>query len=394
MHGGNGGVVKAIESLGARGAIYRRLGVKPIINAMGTQTVNGGSIMEPEVVEAMAEASRVMIRMRELNKRASDIIAELTGAEAGLVVAGAANGMMLQAAACMTGTDPEKIARLPHTEGMKNEVIVKKNQNFGFIKAWSYSGAALKWVGNEKGASLQELEAAITDRTVAFGYLASRWAPDSFDTLDEMVAVGRKHAIPVLLDGAAMLPPVEHLRRFIDHGVDMVTFSGGKAIRGPQSTGILAGKKSLIDAAAMNASPSMAIGRVAKVCREEIVGLVVALQRYAERDHAGDQRRWRAQCQLVADTLKDLPDITLAVLQDDWTRPVPELSIGLGTSWKAGVSTEIKAALDAGEPPIIIGASRRPGEDLFINAHGLLPGEAAVVAEKLKVAMLAKRKAG
>jgi L-seryl-tRNA(Ser) seleniumtransferase len=310
-----------------------------------------------------------------------------------MVVAGAANGMMLQAAACMTGTDFEKIARLPHTEGMKNEVIVKRNQNFGFIKAWSYSGAVLKWVGNEEGATRQELEAAITDRTIAYAYLASRWAPDSFDTLDEMVGVGKSHGIPVLLDGAAMLPPVDHLRKFIDHGVDMVTFSGGKALRGPQSTGILAGKKDLIDAATMNASPNMAIGRVAKVCREEIVGLVVALQRYIERDHVGDQRRWRAQCQTVAEVLKDVPDITLAVLQDDWTRPVPELSINLGKSWKPGISTEIKAALDAGEPPIMVGASRRPGEDLFLNAHGLMPGEAEVVSERLRATMLEKRKA-
>jgi L-seryl-tRNA(Ser) seleniumtransferase len=386
-------MLTATSNLAARGEIYRRIGVKPIINAMGTQTVNGGSIMEPEVVEAMAEASRVMIRLRELNKRASEIITGVTGAEAGMVVAGAANGMMLQAAACMTGTDFEKIARLPHTEGMKNEVIVKRNQNFGFIKAWSYSGAVLKWVGNEEGATRQELEAAITDRTIAYAYLASRWAPDSFDTLDEMVGVGKSHGIPVLLDGAAMLPPVDHLRKFIDHGVDMVTFSGGKALRGPQSTGILAGKKDLIDAATMNASPNMAIGRVAKVCREEIVGLVVALQRYIERDHVGDQRRWRAQCQTVAEVLKDVPDITLAVLQDDWTRPVPELSINLGKSWKPGISTEIKAALDAGEPPIMVGASRRPGEDLFLNAHGLMPGEAEVVSERLRATMLEKRKA-
>ncbi|MSQ35254.1 MAG: aminotransferase class V-fold PLP-dependent enzyme [Dehalococcoidia bacterium] len=382
----------ALDSLRERGAIYEKLGVKPIINAMGTQTVNGGSIMEPEVIRAMAEGSRVMVRMKDLNARASEIIAGITGAEAGMVVAGAATGMMLQAAACMTGNDPAKISRLPDTSGMKNEIIIKQNQNFGFIKSWSYSGARLVWVGNETGASPKELEAAITEKTAAFGYLSSRWAPDSFETLDEMIAVGRKHKIPVLVDAAAMLPPAHHLRAFVDRGADMVTFSGGKALKGPQSTGILAGKKNLIEAAAMNGSPSMAIGRVAKVCREEIVGVLVALQRYAEKDHAADQRRWLAECKVVQDALKDVPDITSRVMQDDWLRPVPELSIGLGKSWLAETSARVKAALNDETPPIIVGASRRPGEDLFVNPHGLQEGEADFVGQRLRAAMLAAHK--
>lgn len=380
-----------VNTLRERGSIYERIGVQPIINAMGTQTVNGGSIMDREVIDAMLEASRVMVRMRDLNREAGEIIAGLTGAEAGLVVAGAANGMMLQAAACMTGTNPEKIAHLPHTEGMKNEIIVKRNQNFGFIKAWSYSGAKLCWVGDETGATESELGAAVTEKTVAFAYLASRWAPDSFETLDEMVRVAHRHDLPVLVDGAAMLPPVQHLRAFIDHGADMVTFSGGKALRGPQSTGILAGRRDLMEAAMMNASPNMAQGRIAKVCREEVVGLTVALQRYVERDHAGDQERWTAQCEVVAHFLRDVPDVNPVVMQDDWTRPVPELSVGLGPSWKQGVSGEIKAVLEASNPPIIIGASRRPGEDIFFNPHGLLPGEAEFVGTNLRDVMIAHR---
>lgn len=372
-----------INELKERGKIYERFGVPPIINAQGTQTRNGGSIMEPEVLEAMTGASRVMIRMSDLNVKAGEWIARHTGAEAGLVVAGAACGMMLESAACMTGTDPDKIARLPHTEGMKNEIVVKANQNFGFIRAWTNSGAFLKWVGNKDGASPDEIEAAISENTAALGFLASRWAPDSFDTLDEMVAVGRRHSLPVIVDAAAMLPPVENLRRFIEHGADMVTFSGGKAVRGPQSTGILAGRKDLIEAAAMNNSPNIAVGRVAKVCREEIVGLMVALERYVTRDHAGDQERWQTDCQIVADAVSNVPGISTAIGQDDWTRPVPELSVDLSNDWSGPPATEIKAIMEADDPPIIIGASRRPGEDLFFNPHGLLPGEAAVVGRRL-----------
>ncbi len=355
---------------------------------MGTQTVNGGSIMEPDVVQAMAEASRVMVRMKDLNARASQIIAGVTGAEAGLVVAGAATGMMLQAAACMTGSDPAKVAKLPDTTGLKNEIIVKQNQNFGFIKAWSYSGARLVWVGDEKGASPAQIEAAITEKTTAMAYLSSRWAPDSFDTLDQMIAVARKHRLPVLVDAAAMLPPSRHLRSFIEHGADMVTFSGGKAVKGPQSTGILAGRKDLIEAAAMNASPSMAVGRVAKVCREEVVGLLIALQGYVKRDHARDQARWHSECRAVQDLVRGVPDIKTEILQDDWLRPVPELSIGLGESWPLEASAKVKARLDAEDPPVIVGASRRKGEDLFINPHGLLDGEAEFVGARLRAAML------
>ena len=385
----------AVESLKKRGAIYERLGVKPIINAVGTWTDYSGSTMESEVVQAMAEASRVMVKMRDLNERVGELIAKYTHAEAGLVTAGATDAMLLQAAACIAGKDLAKIKRLPDTEGMKNEVIINWNHKVAFERAWRAAGAKLIWVGSStsgarNGGSWQ-VEAAINDRSVALAFIATRACPDSFESLDEVVKIARRHGLPMIVDAAAMLPPVENLWRFIDHGADMVAFSGGKAIRGPQSTGILCGRRDLIEAAALNHSPnSIAIGRAAKVCKEEIVGLMVALERYIKRDHAADQRRWREHCNTIADAIMDIRGVKTAVLQDDWTRPVPELGIHLTNDWAGPSPDEIIDTMAKSNPPIIIGKSRRWGEQLFINPHGLAEGEAELIGQRLHTAMMGK----
>jgi len=384
----------AVESLKKRGAIYEKLGVKPIINAVGTYTKYGGSTMEPEGVQAMAEASRVMIRMQELNECAGELIAKYTHAEAGLVSAGAADAMLLQAAACIAGKDPAKIKRLPDTEGMKNEIIINWNHNVSFEQIWRAAGAKLVWVGSSSSGARNvenwQIEAAINDRTAALAFVATRWYPGSFESLDQMVEIARRHGLPMIVDAAAMLPPVENLWRFIDHGADMVAFSGGKAIKGPQSTGILCGRRDLIEAAALNHSPNVAIGRAAKVCKEEIVGLMVALERYIKRDHAADQRRWREQCNTIADAIMDIRGVKTAVLQDDWTRPVPELGIHLTSDWAGPSPDEIIDTMAKSNPPIIIGKSRRWGEELFVNPHGLVEGETELVGQQLHTAMMGK----
>lgn len=377
----------ALKNLKRRGAIYARLGVSPVINGNGTQTVLGGSIMEPEVTQAMAEAAQTMVRLEDLNERAGEIISHHTGAEASLVTAGAAAGMMLQAAACIAGSDPDNVLRLPDATGLKNQIVLKRGHNPRFVQSWTQAGAELVWVGDPESATTQEIESAIGDNTTALAFVASRWHPDSFDGLDEMVGIARNHSLPVIVDAAAMLPPVENLRRFIEHGADMVAFSGGKAIKGPQSTGILCGRKDLIEAAGLNNSPNASIGRPAKVCKEEIVGLIVALQRYVARDHEEDQRRWRRECQAVIDAVVDLPGVSGTVLQDDWYRPVPEASILLGPDWRGARAEEIVAKMEEGEPPIMTEASRRPDEDIFVNPHGFLEGEADLVASRLRAAM-------
>jgi len=385
-----------VESFEKRGAIYKRLGVKPVINAIGTYTIYSGSTMEPEVVQAMVDASHVMVKIRELNECAGELIAKYTHAEAGLVTAGAADAMLLQAAACIAGKDQAKIKQLPNTDkGMKNEFIISsKYEENPFVQLWRGAGAKIVWVGSRtKDAHNMrdyEVEAAINDKTVALAFIATAGVPDSFDSLGKMVKVAQRYSLPMIVDAAAKLPPVENLWRFIDHGADMVAFSGGKAIMGPQSTGILCGRRDLIEAAVLNHSPNMAIGRAAKVCKEEIVGLMVALERYVQRDHAADQNRWREQCNTIATAIMDIRGVKTAVLQDDWTHPVPELCIHLTSDWAGPSPDEIVNTMAKGDPPIIIGERERLEEQLFVNPHGLMEGEAELVGQRLRIVMTGK----
>ena len=376
--------LEALEDLRRRGSVYERYGVRPIINGNGTQTILGGSIMDPEVAEAMAEASRTMVVLEELNEAAGQLIAEHTGAEAGLVTSGAAAGLTLQAAAVIAGDDPDKIALLPEAAHDRNQIVIKRSHHSEFTQAWRQGGARLVWVGNEETCHDWEIESAISGDTVALGFIASRWHPDSFEGLSKFAEIAHGHGLPLLVDAAAMLPPAENLHRFIEYGADLVSYSGGKAIKAPQSTGILCGREDLIAAAKVNASPHYSIGRPMKVAREEIVGLMAALDLYVRRDHEADMRRWFSEGRTIVDTVIEIPGVTAAIEQDDWLRPVPEVSIAFTSEWRGRSAAEIVKSLAGGDPPIIIEASRRDDEDIFINPHGLMPGEAELIAERLQ----------
>ena len=228
--------------------VYQRLGLRTIVNASGPSTRLSGGIMRPEVAAAMAEASQWCVDLAELQGRASEILAEATGAEAGYVTAGASAALMLASAACLAGLDPAKMNRLPDTTGMANEVIVARSQRNMYDRAVAQAGAKLVEVGipdrfsgaGVRDAQAWEYEAAITDRTAAILWVAQ---PHSEPGLPEIVAVARRHGLPVIVDAAGQLPPAENLRRFVAEGADLVAFSGGKAIGGPQASGILAGRR-------------------------------------------------------------------------------------------------------------------------------------------------------
>jgi len=295
--------------------IYERLGVTPIINACGPNTRLSGGIMAPEVAEAMAEASRHCVDMVELQARASQLIAAATGAEAGLVTSGAAAGVLLGLAACMTGLDPDKMNRLPETTGMKSEIVVPRSHRNFYDRAARALGARIVEVGLSdrfSGTGVRDVEpweiaAAISERTAAVYYLAK---PHAMPRLPEVVEVAGAKGVPVVVDAAAELPPKENLRRFIAEGAGLVAFSGGKAIGGPQASGILAGRRDLIAAAALQnldldvfvehfnpppafidkralpGLPHHGIGRPCKVGKEEIVGLLTALRLFTSDNGA------------------------------------------------------------------------------------------------------------
>jgi D-glucosaminate-6-phosphate ammonia-lyase len=291
--------------------IYEKLGVPTIINAKGPATRLSGGLMAESVSRAMQEATQHCVDMTELQTRASAIISEITGAEAGFVTSGAAAGLLLGTAACVAGLDPGKMNRLPNTSGMRNEIVVVRSQRNLYDHAIRTVGVKMVEVGlpdRYSGAGVRDAEAweiadAINEKTAAIYYVAnSRSKP----TLNEVTEAAHGLDIPILVDAAGQIPPVENLRRFINEGADLVTFSGGKAIKGPQGSGILCGRRDLVSSAAlqnldqdiffdqwvpppglfdksiMKGLPQHGIGRACKVGKEQVVGLLVALKSFAE----------------------------------------------------------------------------------------------------------------
>jgi L-seryl-tRNA(Ser) seleniumtransferase len=238
-------------------AVYQKLGVTPIIHAAGTTTRYGGSLMRPETIEAIREAAQAFVNLDELNDAAGAAIARMLGAEAALVTGGAAAGLVLQAAACMTGDDPARIARLPDAAGMRNEFIIQRMHRFTYDQTFRVAGGVLVDIGLGRRTLAYELEDAITDKTAAVVYLYSPFtSPPGVLPFETMCDIAHAHGLPIIVDAASMLPPRANLYRHLRLGADLVNFSGGKGIRGPQSTGILVGRQDLIRAAALNNSPN------------------------------------------------------------------------------------------------------------------------------------------
>ena len=341
--------------------------------------------MPPEVVQAMAESVGYFVDLADLHRRAGEYIAEITGADAGMVTDGCAAAMVLQAAACMTGEDPDRIARLPDSTGMRNEVLMQREHRNHYDSSFQFAGARLVEVSPE-ATSPEALSSAITDKTAAVAYTWVRrfWGLP----LDEVVKIAHARETPVILDAASELPPVENLTRFISMGVDMVAFSGGKGVRGPQSTGILAGRRDLMRAAWENAfsfdKPRAGIGRPMKVCKEEIVGLVRALELFLDADHETEWARWRSKAQHIVNRATVVSGVTGHVHEGPiYEGPTaPTAIIDLGASWQGPTAEDLRQALLQGEPAIHIGSG--PGSrELWVAPVELQDGDEEIVARRL-----------
>jgi D-glucosaminate-6-phosphate ammonia-lyase len=366
--------------------IYERLGVRPIINARGTHTRLGGTLMRCEVLDAMREAARAYVVLDELQDRASEVIAQATGAEAGIVVGGAEAGLLIGTAAIMAGTDPARIAQLPVTDGMKNEAIMHRAHRNGYDHGVRAAGATIVDIGYGGSTLPYQLQAAINERTALVVYLMSPWASHGALPLENTCEIAHAANIPVLVDAAAMLPPANSLKRFIAKGADLVTFSGGKGLMGPQSSGILAGRADLIRAARMNGNPNHSIGRAAKAAKEDIVGLIVALENYIQRDHDADTALWRAQAEWMLARLDNLPGVTASYLHDGREHPVPRVELLFEA--ETGINAHaLVVALEEHDPRVFLfeptGPSARPNS-VVINTQTMQPGEEQIVVEALR----------
>jgi L-seryl-tRNA(Ser) seleniumtransferase len=366
-------------------AQFDGLGLNRVINGRSWVTILGGSRMPPEVQEAMAEASNTFIDFHELNKRAGERIARYTGAEAGLVVAGASTGLLVQAAAVMAGSDPQRILRLPDTTGMKDEVLIYEKHRFGFEICYRTAGAKLKEWGKGEGTLEEQLRAAIDDKTAAVTYVYSPWMSCGL-SLKDVVRIAHERDVPVIVDGAAMLPPVENLTKYIEDGADLVTFSGGKGVRGPQSSGILCGRADLVEAARLNMSPYASVGRAAKVAKEEIAGLLAALDRFVSMDHEQEWATWRSYSETIVKAAKGVKGVRAVIEDGDPNRQGPTAAFYFEKGWDGPASKEIQAKLAALDPEIHVGAGNY-ADELYVSPVALEPGEAELVEKAIRAAL-------
>ena len=367
--------------------MYESLGVRPIINASGTTTMWGGSKLRPEVAEVMQKTSNVMVDLGELNRAVGKVLAEICGAEAGVVVSGSGGGLVMQAAAVIAGKDPANMVRLPDTTGMKDEIIIHRSHRFGYDQLYRAAGAKFVEIGDGRRCYPWQLEAAFTEKTAAVAYLYAQFVSRRAIPLPQVCEIAHARGVPVIVDAASTLPPRDNLRRYIREGADLVILSGGKGIRGPQGTGILVGRADLIEAAAANAAPNAYLGRSMKVAKEEIMGLVTALRIFDEEDEAAETARYREMMQVVVDALIEVPGLRVSVQHDLINYLVPTALIEFTPEWNGPSRDEVMEAMAKGDPAIHLHQLGDPDE-FGVDPINLDEGEVEVVIRRLREELL------
>lgn len=355
---------------------FAELGVRPIINAAGTSTALSGSLMRPEAIHAWEYATNKFVNLDELHDAVGKRIASLVGSEAALVSAGAASALTLGTAACMTGSNQEFIRRIPDTTGMPDEVIIQKSHRFVYDHAVRNCGVRMVEVETE-----DELLAAAGSRTAMMLFL--NLADDKGQIrAAEFAGLGKRLGIPTFIDCAADVTPAENLTKFIRMGFDLVTFSGGKAMRGPQSTGLLLGRKDLIAAARLNGLPHAdTIGRGMKVNKEEMLAMMVAVETFIELDHGKVWQEWERQVETIAKRVDKIPGVTAEWFVPPIANRSPQLHIGWDRSRIPVHVDQVIEQLREGEPSIVARAWEK--EKLEVLVWTLQPREAKIVGRRV-----------
>ena len=382
--------------------IYEELGVTPVINACGTVTRLSGGMMAPEVMEAMRQASLACVDMVQLQAAACRAIRAATGAEAGIVTSGASAAVLLGASACLAGLDPGRMNALPEVPDGRREFVVVRSQRNMYDRALAVAGGRIVEVGipdrfsgpGIRDVGAWEIEDTIGKNTAGVYYLAMA---QSRPGLREVAEVAHRHGVPVLVDAAAQLPPAANLKRFLADGADLVCFSGGKAIGGPQSSGILCGRGDLVSSALvqmldmdvdpaswsapaefghlaqLRGLPHHGMGRSCKAGKEEIVGLIVALRRFVAADSAEREGGWRA----LLETIQDAAGAKARIANG----PIPTLIFDAGSP---DTATHIARKLMEGKPAIHCSLGRRDEGLLVFNPVALTGDQAAEIGDRLR----------
>ena len=360
---------------------YARLGVRTFINADGANTIEGGSLMRPEVLEAITRAGRHFVMMADLHEAVGRRIAELCGCQAATVTSGCAGSLLLAGAACLTGQDQEKVLALPDTGGRPNQFLVSAVDQHSYIPQGFHAlGATVQKVGSKTEVTAKDFAAAITERTAALVYFVGR---QSAEELPAVVKLAHARGLPVIVDAAGQLPPRSNLRDLPATGADLVCISGGKGLRGPQCTGLILGTEEHVLAARMNGSPNRSIGRGMKVGKEEIMGLLAALELFVSEDEAALEAQARARLQHIADALEGIPGVlaTFDSPENDYYFPTHmALYVKLDPSFPL-TPAELKDRLYEGDPAVL---AKDYKVSVRIRSGLLEDGEAEIIATRLR----------
>ena len=364
----------------AKRDILKELGIRTFVNAAGTYTAMTASLMHDEVVETIKQGAKKFAMLDEVQDKVGEKIAELCHAEAATVTAGCWSALVLGTAGVLTGMDMKKVAQLPDVTGMKSEVIVQKGHNIGYVHALTNTGAKIIEI-----ETVQELEKAINEKTAMMWFLNTN-APLGKIQHEEWVAIAKKHKIPTMIDMAADVPPVSNLWKYNDLGFDLVCVSGGKAMCGPQSAGILMGRKDLIAAARLSAPPRGGnIGRGMKVNKEEILGMYVALEKYINQDHDAEWKMWESKIDTIATSVNSIEGVITEVSVPPIANHTPLLFIKWDESKVKTSNKDLMLKLRNGSPSIEVMAN---GTGINITVFMLQEGEEKIVAKRVREELL------
>lgn len=362
---------------------FQSLGVRTVINCYGTYTIMTGSRALKQVTEAMVEATNHYVHMDELMEKVGQRLAELTGAEWGYICDGCAAALAEIAAACIAGADPEKMVRLPDTTGMKNEVIIQKGQRNNYDRAVRMAGARMVEV-----VTRADLRAAISERTAMVFVVGDVERPDHIPAA-EMIAIAHEHGIPCLVDAAAQRPDIPN--RYLQMGADAVAYSGGKCLRGPQASGLVLGRKDLLWAAFLNSAPHHGLGRAMKIGKEEIMGLLAAVEAWVlGRDHEAEWRMWGGYLECIRKAVADLPSVRTEIRQPGIANVAPTLFIGWDEQVLHCTPAQVHKTLWDGEPRIAL--HLRP-DGVMIMPYMMEAGDDQIVAKRLREVLSTRPKA-
>ena len=355
---------------------FKELGLRTFINAAGTYTSMTGSLMPKEVIEAIGYSADEYVNLDDLQDKVGERIAELLECEYATVSSGCFGAMSIGMAGVITGKDPKKVKQLPNTNGMKNEVIMQESHSIGYAQALTNVGAKIVKVKTAK-----QLENAISNKTCMLWFLNAHTDRGEIKW-EEFISLGKKYKIPTFIDCAADVPPVENLFRFTKMGFDLVAFSGGKGLRGPQSAGLLLGKREYIEAARMHTPPrGETIARGMKVNKEEVLGMLAALELYLEKDHNKEWEMWESQIKLISDSASSIEGVETEIHVPKYANHVPSLRIRWNEKKVKISPNEVRKQLSDGHPSIqTVGDSTSVG----ITTWMMVPGQERIVAKRIK----------